>query len=60
MAAAFAGKVLFHGLATYLSILAPNASQELVAYFSMTVLTNVVTTRKSADPTSYHTTIFAY
>ncbi|KAL1943753.1 hypothetical protein VTO73DRAFT_4198 [Trametes versicolor] len=44
VAAAFATKALTDGPRTYYPILAPNASVELVAYFGMTLLTNVVTT----------------
>ncbi len=47
VAAVFATKALTSGPRTYYPILAPNASVELVAYFAMTLLTNVVTTRES-------------
>lgn len=46
VAAAFTAKTLLHGPRAYYSILAPSASSELIAYFSMTLLTNIVTTRE--------------
>ncbi|EIW52803.1 uncharacterized protein TRAVEDRAFT_53242 [Trametes versicolor FP-101664 SS1] len=44
VAAAFTAKRLLHGSRAYYSILTPSASPELIAYFSMTLLTNIVTT----------------
>ncbi|EIW52804.1 uncharacterized protein TRAVEDRAFT_53243 [Trametes versicolor FP-101664 SS1] len=44
VAGAFSAEALIHGPKTYYTISAPNASAKLIAYFSMTLLTNVVTT----------------